>query len=220
LLRGVGPAWSDVNLREVSRSTVSPLFLAHIRASTGTAVQQTNCHPFRYRNWLWMHNGAIRDFHTIKRELVFAIDPELYPQMSGSTDTEVMFFLALSLGLEHGPVGAVERMVGLVESIGRANGIEFPMQMTVGTTDGDRLWCFRYSTEGNSRSLFFSNDITAVQATHPDVEVLRGLSDETRLVVSEPLGDLEGAWIPVPESSWGVVQKGQDELGAFRPVAP
>ncbi|NMO52271.1 class II glutamine amidotransferase [Actinoplanes sp. TBRC 11911] len=220
LLRGVGPAWSDVNLREVSRSTVSPLFLAHIRASTGTPVQQTNCHPFRYRNWLWMHNGAIRDFHTIKRELVFAIDPELYPQMSGSTDTEVMFFLALSLGLEHGPVGAVERMVGLVESIGRANHIEFPMQMTVATTDGDRLWCFRYSTERDSRSLFFSNDITALQATHPDVDVLRGLSDETRLVVSEPLGDLEGAWIPVPESSWGVVQKGQDELGAFQPVAP
>jgi predicted glutamine amidotransferase len=220
LLRGVGPAWSDVNLREVSRSTMSPLFLAHIRASTGTAVQQTNCHPFRYRNWLWMHNGAIRDFHTIKRELVFAIDPELYPQMSGSTDTEVMFFLALSLGLEHGPVGAVERMVGLVESIGRANGIEYPMQMTVATTDGDRLWCFRYSTEANSRSLFFSNDITAVQRTHPEVEVLRGLSDETRLVVSEPLGNLEGAWIPVPESSWGVVQKGQDELAAFRPVAP
>jgi predicted glutamine amidotransferase len=220
LLRGIGPAWSDVNLREVSRSTVSPLFLAHIRASTGTAVQQTNCHPFRYRNWLWMHNGAIDDFMQVKRELTFAIDPDLYPMMSGSTDSEVMFFLALSLGLEHGPVGAVERMVGLVESVGRANGVEFPMQMTVATTDGDRLWCFRYSSEQHSRSLFFSNDITALQATHPDLEVLRGLTDETRLVVSEPLGDLEGAWIPVPESSWGVVQKGQDELGAFRPVAP
>ena len=220
LLRGVGPAWSDVNLREVSRSTASALFLAHIRASTGTAVQQTNCHPFRHKNWLWMHNGGIRDFSTLKRELVFAIDPDLYPLMSGSTDTEVMFYLALSLGLEHGPIGAVERMVGLVESVGRSHGIEYPMQMTVATTDGDRLWCFRYSSEGDSRSLFFSNDITALQATHPDVEVLRGLSEETRLVVSEPLGEMVGAWIPVPESSYGVVQKGQDELGAFRPVAP
>ena len=35
---------------------------AHIRASTGGAVQQTNCHPFRYGRWLWMHNGMIRDF--------------------------------------------------------------------------------------------------------------------------------------------------------------
>jgi glutamine amidotransferase len=220
LLRGVGPAWSDVNLREVSRSTVSPLFLAHIRASTGTAVQQTNCHPFRHRNWLWMHNGAIRDFATLKRDLVFSIDPELYPLMSGSTDSEVMFYLALSLGLEHGPLNAVERMVGLVESIGRSYGVEFPMQMTVATTDGDRLWCFRYSSEGDSRSLFFSNDMTALQETHPENEALRSLSEETRLVVSEPLGDLRGAWVPVPESAFGVIQKGDDDLGAFHPVAP
>jgi predicted glutamine amidotransferase len=32
LFRDVGPAWSDANLRELARSTVSPLFLAHIRA--------------------------------------------------------------------------------------------------------------------------------------------------------------------------------------------
>src|SRR4029450_5930342 len=41
----VGPAWSDRNLRELAGHVASPLFLAHIRASTGTAVQQTNCHP-------------------------------------------------------------------------------------------------------------------------------------------------------------------------------
>jgi predicted glutamine amidotransferase len=220
LLRGVGPAWSDVNLREVSRSSVSPLFLAHIRASTGTAVQQTNCHPFRHRNWLWMHNGSIRDFPLVKRDLVLAVDPELYPAMSGSTDSEVMFFLALSLGLEHGPVNAVERMAGLVESIGKSHGIEFPLQMTVATTDGDRLWCFRYSSERDSRSLFFSNDMTALRAIHPDNEVLSLLSEETRLVVSEPLGDLRGAWVPVPEGSFGVIQKGADDLGSFGPIAP
>jgi predicted glutamine amidotransferase len=220
LLRGVGPAWSDVNLREVSRSSVSPLFLAHIRASTGTAVQQTNCHPFRHGKWLWMHNGSIRDFTLLKRDLVLAVDPELYPAMAGSTDSEVMFFLALSLGLEHRPVHAVERMAGLVESIGKSHGVEFPLQMTVATTDGDRLWCFRYSSERDSRSLFFSKDMTALRAIHPDNEVLSLLSEETRLVVSEPLGDLRGAWVPVPEASFGVIQKGDDELGSFRPVAP
>jgi glutamine amidotransferase len=111
-------------------------------------------------------------------------------------------------------------MVGLVESIGRSYGVEFPMQMTVATTDGDRLWCFRYSSEGDSRSLFFSNDMTALQETHPENEALRSLSEETRLVVSEPLGDLRGAWVPVPESAFGVIQKGNDDLGAFHPVAP
>ncbi|MET9463585.1 class II glutamine amidotransferase, partial [Streptomyces sp. NPDC006544] len=45
LLRDVGPAWNNRNLREMADHVRSPLFFAHIRASTGTAVQQSNCHP-------------------------------------------------------------------------------------------------------------------------------------------------------------------------------
>ncbi|MEV6300603.1 class II glutamine amidotransferase [Actinoplanes sp. NPDC051861] len=220
LFRGVGPAWSDGNLRELARSTMSPLFLAHIRASTGTPVQQTNCHPFRYQNWLWLHNGSIRDFARLKRDLVLAVDPELYPFLAGSTDSEVMFYLALTFGLRDRPVAAVERMAGLVESVGRAYGVEQPLQMTVATTDGDRTWCFRYSSEGHSRSLYYSTEITALHKLYPENKALHRLSDETRLVVSEPLGELEGAWQPVPESSYGVIQKGSDELGRFEPAVP
>ncbi len=76
---------------------------AHIRASSGSPVQQTNCHPFRHGRWLWMHNGVVRDFPQVKRDLVLAIDPELYPSIEGSTDSEVFFYLALTLGLEDDP---------------------------------------------------------------------------------------------------------------------
>jgi glutamine amidotransferase len=220
LFRGVGPAWSDANLRELARCTASPLFLAHIRASTGTPVQQTNCHPFRYLNWLWLHNGSIRDFTRMKRDLVLAVDPELYPFLAGSTDSEVMFYLALTFGLRDRPVAAVERMAGLVESVAREHGVEHPLQMTVATTDGDRTWCFRYSSEGHSRSLYYSTGISALHRLYPENQALRRLSGETRLVVSEPLGELEGAWQPVPESSYGIIQKGDDELGRFEPAAP
>jgi glutamine amidotransferase len=45
------------------------------------------------------------------------------------------------------------------------------------------------------------------------------VGDEARLVVSEPLGDaLPGAWNEVPESSYGVIQPGQDELHSFTPA--
>ena len=57
LFRSIEPAWNDRNLREVAGHVESPLFLAHIRASTGTAIQQTNCHPFRHEKWIWVHNG-------------------------------------------------------------------------------------------------------------------------------------------------------------------
>jgi glutamine amidotransferase len=217
LFRGVGPAWSDLNLRDLARTVRSPLFLAHIRASTGTPVQQTNCHPFRYGRWLWLHNGSIRGFPEVKRELTFAIDPDLYTSVTGSTDSEVMFYLALTFGLRDDPVAAVQRMVGRVEAAGHRHGVEHPMQMTVATTDGDSVWVFRYSSEGSSRSLFFSTAMSTLRAQHPENENLRYLSDETRIVVSEPLGELVGAWQPVPESSYGVIQRGEDRLGDFRP---
>jgi predicted glutamine amidotransferase len=219
LFRSVGPAWSDVNLRELAGSVSSPLFLAHIRASTGTAVQQSNCHPFRYGSWLWLHNGAIREFEKVRRDLLLEVDAELFPAIGGTTDSEIMFHLALTFGLRDDPIAAVERMVGLVETTGRRHGVAQPMQMTVATTDGDRVWVFRYSSEGESRSLFFSTAVTTLREMYPENETLQRVSAETRIVVSEPLGELVGAWQPVPESSFGVIEKGADRLGAFRPRA-
>lgn len=220
VFRGIGPAWGDRNLRDLAAHVRSPLFLAHVRSSTGTPVQLSNCHPFRHGSWLWVHNGLIAGFRRLKRDLVFAVDPALYPSIEGSTDSEVMFFLALTFGLADDPPGAVERMVGLVESVGASHGVEQPMQMTVAATDGRRVWAFRYSSAHRSRSLFFSADVRTLRATHPDNPQLRLLSDETRAVVSEPVGDLPDAWIEVPESSYGVIQEGADEIHPFRPRRP
>ena len=220
LFRGVGPAWGDVNLRELAHNISSGLFLAHIRASTGTPVQQSNCHPFRHDRWLWVHNGAIRGFDVLKRDLVLAVDPALYPYLAGSTDSEVMFHLALTFGLREDPVAGVERMVGFVEATARRHGVDDPMQMTVATSDGERLWGFRYSSSRQSRTLYVSTAVSALRELYPDNPVFRRLSDETRVVVSEPLGDLGGAWNPVPESSYGIVEEGDDALGEFRPRMP
>jgi predicted glutamine amidotransferase len=220
LFRSVEPAWNDRNLRELAGHIRSPLFLAHIRASTGTAIQQTNCHPFRYGRWLWMHNGVVGDFARVKRDLVLAIDEQLYPSIEGSADSEVLFHLALTLGLERDPPSAVARMVGLVEETGRRHGVEHPIQMTIATTDGTDLWGFRYSSEGRSRSLYYSTDVRTLREQHPELPALQEISDESRIVVSEPLGDLAGAWNEVPESSYGVIHEGDDELHPFRPVAP
>jgi predicted glutamine amidotransferase len=218
IFRSIEPAWNDRNLRELSGHVSSPLVFAHIRASTGSPVQQTNCHPFRNGRWLWMHNGFVDGLHEIRRDLAFAVAPELYPEMEGTTDTELLFHLALTYGLKDDPPAAVARTIGLVESVGHAHGVEFPFQGTIATTDGERIWAFRYSSEGASRSLFFSTDVRALRELYPDLELLRGLSDEARLVVSEPLGDLPGAWNEVPEASYGVIQPGQDELHPFAPT--
>ena len=218
VFHSIEPAWNDRNLRELAGHITSPLVFAHIRASTGSPVQQTNCHPFRHGRWLWMHNGFLDGFAKVKRDLTVAVDPELYPEIEGTTDSELMFHLALTFGLEDDPPQAVARTIGLVESVGHEHGLEFPFQGTIATSDGERIWAFRYSSEGKSRSLFFSTDVRTLRALYPDNELLRDLGDESRLVVSEPLGDLPGAWNEVPEASYGVIQPGQDEMHPFTPT--
>ncbi|MEU4657660.1 class II glutamine amidotransferase [Streptomyces sp. NPDC023723] len=220
VIREIGPAWSNRTLREIAGHVRSHLFFAHIRASTGSAVQQTNCHPFRHGRWMWMHNGAVADFSRVRRDLVLAVDPDLFLHVEGSTDSEVMFYLALTFGLEDDPPGAVARMAGLVERVGHQHGIEYPLQMTVAVTDGRRLWSFRYSSQGASRSLFYSTRVETLRSLHPDLDFLREASDTTRLIVSEPLGDLPGVWNEVPESTYGVVRPEGDAMFDFVPRAP
>ena len=215
--RSVNPAWNDLNLRELADHIESPLFIAHIRAAVGSPVQQTNCHPFRYGRWLFVHNGLIQDFQTVRRDLLLEVDPSLFLGIAGSTDSELLFHLALTFGLEKDPLGAMERAVGYVESKAREHGVESPVQMTVGISDGEHLWAIRYSSQHDSRTLFVSEDLDAVRRLHPDNERLQQLSEGDRVVVSEPLADLSGAWLEVPESTALVVANGAVEQRPFQP---
>ena len=203
LYKSVHPAWNDRNLRELAAHVRSPLFFAHIRASTGTPVQETNAHPFRYGRWLFMHNGLVREFAKVRRDLLLAIDADLIPAIEGSADSELLFFLALTFGLESDPLTALERMAGFVEETGERHGIEHPLQMSVAATDGERIIAARYSSEH-----------------HPDIPERQLIAAGARAVGSEPRGDGAGAGNPVPESAIGTVQAGQDELYAFTPRRP
>ena len=220
VFKSIEPAWNDENLRELAAQLRTRLLFAHIRASTGTPVQRSNCHPFRHGNWLFMHNGSLAGFHDYKRELMLAVDPTLYADVEGSTDSEALFFLALTFGLMDDPIAALSRAVGWVERTAARHGVPDPVQMTVATTDGVSMWAFRYSSARLSRSLFYSTDVRTLVELHPEVEVLHQLGEETRFVVSEPLRELPGAWNEVPESSCVVVRPGADEFVPFTPEAP
>src|SRR4029079_789105 len=103
------------NLHELAAHIESPLFLAHVRATSGTAVQETNCHPFRHGRWLMVHNGVIDGFHLMRGDLMLAVAPERCDEIRGSTDSEVLFHLALTFGLHGHPVDALEPSSGVVD---------------------------------------------------------------------------------------------------------
>ena len=220
LYRSTNPAWNDRNLKELAAEVESKMFLAHVRSSTGGAVQQTNCHPFRFGKWLFMHNGEIHGWLQVKRDLAMAVDPALFTSIEGTTDSELMFYIALTFGLEKDPPGAIAKMVGLVEKVARSHGIDKAIQMTLAIADGVRIWFFRYASPGcKPGSLYFSTDIRELRKLYPDIPRFKQVSDETRMVVSEPFVDLPGAWKDVPESTWGVIQEGEDQTHPFAPVA-
>jgi len=91
LFRSIRPAWNDFNIRDLVAHIESHLFLAHVRATSLATVQETNCHPFRYKNWLYVHNGEIFGVEAIRKQLMAAVAEELFTEILGTTDSEVMF---------------------------------------------------------------------------------------------------------------------------------
>ena len=211
------PAWNDRDLHEIAGQIRTPLLFAHIRASSGTAAQRTNCHPFRHGSWLWMHNGLIADFSALKRDLVLDVDPSLFPYIAGQTDSEVLFFLALTLGLDDDPPAAVSGAVGLVEAAGRRRGVNRPFEGTIAATDGECVWAFRYSSGGRTRSVFVTDEFATLRRMYPQLALGGALSEDTRLVVSAPLGTLPGSWRELPEGSCALVAGGDVAIRPFSP---
>ncbi|MDR5733892.1 class II glutamine amidotransferase [Caballeronia sp. LZ025] len=217
--RCIQPAWSDRNLREAARAIHAPLFVAHVRSATGTPSQETNCHPFRYGRWLFVHNGLVRNYPVVRRDLMVAIAPELFPSIEGSTDSEVLFLLALTFGLALAPVSALKRMVAFVEKTARHHGVAEPLNMTVCATDGEQIVAVRYSSERRSRSLFHNTSFRHLHELYPDDPRIAMAGEDAFLVVSEPLADLPGWWQEIPESTVVVAQGGDIEQFPFEPQA-
>jgi predicted glutamine amidotransferase len=220
LFRSITPAWGDENLLELATEIRTPLFLAHVRAGTGTPVQRTNCHPFRYRNWLFVHNGYVAGYSRLRRDLLMAVRPDLFANIAGSTDSELVFHLALTFGLTDDPIAGIARMAGFVEATAAAADLGEPaLQMTVGVSDGVRLYAARYASGPEVNTLFVSEDLQSVRMLYPDNEPLMHFGGDARVVVSEPLTDLPGLWREVPAGTALIVGKDIEEQ-AFEPISP
>ena len=139
---------------------------------------------------------------------MLAVDPSMFADVQGSTDTEVVFHLALTLGLEDGPIEALERTVGMIEAIARRHGVADAVQASFGVSDGTSLWAVRYATTGRPRSLFASAEADAIRRLHPDNPRFQRLSHDDRLIVSEPFSDLPGVWQKIPEATAVTVRRG------------
>ena len=108
-------------------------------------------------------------------------------------------------------------MAGFVEHVAAQHGIEDALQMTLGISDGESLFAVRYSTLGDSRSLFHSSSRDATMDIAPETG---RFSRDARAIVSEPLTHLREEWVPVPESSFVRITRGEVFCEPFAPIVP
>jgi len=215
LFRSIRPAWNDFNFHDIAAQVEARLFLAHVRASSLATVQETNCHPFRYGNWLFVHNGEVFEMEKLRRDLLLGVAPEYFNHVLGTTDSEVMFHLALTFGLEQDPPGALQRMAGFVERTGREHGVEEALWMTVAVTDGHTLYGVRYASDGRAPTLYHSKRTEEVFRINPALREILG--PQACVVASEPTGSYPDMWLEVPEASLVRVRAGGVEVSSFRP---
>lgn len=215
--RTIRPAWNDDNLKNIAGQVLCPVFLAHVRAATGTEIQRTNCHPFCHGRWSFVHNGLIQHFEMVRRQLLMEVRPELFNHVRGNTDSELMFYLALTFGLESDPIGALEQMAGLVENLAAEHAIANAIQMTVGISDGSSLYAVRYSTRRASRTLFHSRSPAALEELNP---MSARFDEKSVAVVSEPFTHMDDYWVEIPESTAVVINDGIVQSREFVPRMP
>lgn len=60
-----------------------------------------------------MHNGFVAEYEHLRHALILAIGPQLFENVQGTTDSELLFHLALKFGLEEDVIGSFERMAGV-----------------------------------------------------------------------------------------------------------
>ncbi|MFZ9035089.1 MAG: class II glutamine amidotransferase [Francisellaceae bacterium] len=181
------PAWNNENLKSIASHVRSPLFFAHIRATTGTPSSELNCHPFRYNEWLFMHNGAIGGFDKIRYDLEHMIDRKYYNHKLGCTDTEVLFLLALSLGLEKNPAEALKASIDCCETLILKHQIQDCFRGTIALSNGFCSYVLRYSAKPEkSPSLYYVYGEDVRDIIEQDEHSLDDFS-QAIIVLSEPV---------------------------------
>ena len=198
LYHEVLPAWSDSNLKSLARHIKSGLFFAHVRSSTGTETNRSNCHPFSYKNWLFMHNGQIGGYESLRWQLDRLIPEHLYSHRHGATDSEVIFLLMIANGLETNPEYAIEITLSQILDMMKQKNIKDPLRFTAVFSDGEEITAIRFSSDELAPSLYCKQFAKHI------------------VIGSEPLDHSGDSWTQVPA---GHIAKIKDQNYQIQPLS-
>lgn len=151
----VRPIWQDTDLRGLLKATSSSMVLAAVRNATpGIPVDDSGNPPMVHDRWSFVLNGFVEDFRPrYMRTLRSHLPDDLYGELSGSSDSETLFLLAVA-GLRDGasPLEALRGVDALVaDAVGSA---PHATQLTMVLADGQRLAVLSTSNGERTNSLY------------------------------------------------------------------
>jgi glutamine amidotransferase len=221
----VRPAWNDHNLRYISKKILSNCIFAHVRAASISEVSEANCHPFHYKNFLFMHNGDIEGFEYIKRYLRRKLSDETYDWIRGQTDSEHMcaLFIENLKKKSSDPdafmmAEALEETMAEIEEIKREKGVKGDSYANIAITDGRHVIAMRYVSDDNKKAptLYYSEGGRYI--CHDGICQMSPADpmDHSILIVSEKLTASHKDWKVIPQNTMLIVD--QDLKISERPV--
>lgn len=195
------PAWSDINLPQLSRYIESGCILANVRSATaGQAVDLSNCQPFAYQRLLFVHNGFIQNFRqSLYRPIRDRLSDMAYQLIGGSTDSEHIFALLIdtwqaSISLEQ----ALQQTLKTLHELASKHQVKASANIII--TERHRAIACRFSTQSPAPSLYWLKD----DRTYP----------ESIIIASEPL--FVGEWIGFTKNS--ILTVGEDREHEIHPI--
>lgn len=139
LVKSVLPAICDSLFEELSFSVHAHTLIGHIRLATAGKVEKRNCHPFRFGEWVFAHNGHVQEFPCLRDTLMERIKPAFQSKIESDTDSEVFFRLLLSNYADVADVEAgldpTRMATTMAATIREIRGLSEPLAKSRGNTD-------------------------------------------------------------------------------------
>ncbi len=213
LFKTAEPAWANENINEICAQIQARIFMAHVRAASTGAIQRTNAHPFKYQNWLFQHNGFLNHFDILRRDLMFEISPEYFGYLKGTTDSETLFLLALTYGLQEAPRASFEKVIQRVRQACEEKQVPFDLVMSCALSDGNMLYTMRYSSGSFVHSQYYSAHTECMKEVD---ENSAEVPSKSIVVVSEPLDQTMDHWNEMPAGAFATIHEGKVHIETLK----
>lgn len=206
------PAFYDDNVERTVPSLRASTMLAHVRAAaydSKVVMVDENCHPFSFEGtpWILAQNGDLPGWMLLQRELLHHCEDRYLTQMRGSTDTEFLYVLLLSLlegDSDQDVKRAIETMLRLIADAMRALDLPALTKLKMALVSPGRIIGVNVGL-GHQGETNPAGDWKTLRESGP------GTDDFALSMLLEPMYLLMGRPVPRDDTSYDFEACGEDE---------